>query len=345
MIKIIDLRGVTGLVVIISIFLLLDNCLIPVNAGTYENTWIVYKEEYGFKYTKGRQKVAYSAPDSVEAWDLIPVTVAIEYVNDSVASLEYVELLDTHIGLRAKEDIRRGWESNVCSDSHFPKTKLYRGDKYNHTFYIEAPRVPSHGEYYVVLYWSERWSDDEEFTTDVGKDDPEGVSSNMSITIRPLGDTDGDGVYDSYENKMGLDPLSSDTDGDGIPDGEEDADGDELKNGEECNKYLTDPTKADTDGDGLQDNEEILGGISDPNKFDTDGDGWADSGDCLPTNSLMPNVYFLGGMMLGVLFGAYFGGKKGLYWRVCGILWGVLLGFLITYFSSDAITELLHLGP
>jgi hypothetical protein len=44
-------------------------------------------------------------------------------------------------------------------------------------------------------------------------------------------DSDGDGLPDSKEANMGLDPNNPDTDGDGIPDGLDDADGDGVPDG------------------------------------------------------------------------------------------------------------------
>lgn len=53
-------------------------------------------------------------------------------------------------------------------------------------------------------------------------------------------DSDGDGLTDDEERRLGTNPFNPDTDGDGIPDG------DEMRLG-------TDPLKADTDGDGIID--------------------------------------------------------------------------------------------
>ena len=47
----------------------------------------------------------------------------------------------------------------------------------------------------------------------------------------PLEDTDGDGLYDKYEEEIfGTSPTSTDTDNDGIADGDEDHDGDGVSN-------------------------------------------------------------------------------------------------------------------
>ncbi|MBS1536433.1 MAG: outer membrane beta-barrel protein, partial [Bacteroidetes bacterium] len=73
-------------------------------------------------------------------------------------------------------------------------------------------------------------------------------------------DTDGDGLTDEMEEKLGTDPNNPDTDGDG------------LRDGEEVNDYKTDPLKADTDGDGLKDGNEVKNHKTDPLKADTDGD-------------------------------------------------------------------------
>ncbi|MBN8881021.1 MAG: hypothetical protein J0H73_01740, partial [Salana multivorans] len=52
-------------------------------------------------------------------------------------------------------------------------------------------------------------------------------------------------------------------DGNGVLDGEDDADGDGLTNGEEEEDHGTDPNNPDTDGDGLSDGDEVKNG-SDP---------------------------------------------------------------------------------
>ena len=66
-----------------------------------------------------------------------------------------------------------------------------------------------------------------------------------------------------YRLGRGADPLSADTDGDGLSDGQE------------VNVYRTTPTNADTDGDGLKDGEEV-GRDTNPLATDSDGDGLLD---------------------------------------------------------------------
>ena len=89
-------------------------------------------------------------------------------------------------------------------------------------------------------------------------------------------DTDGDGVTDGHELKLGTRQTVADSDGDGLSDGEEQARG-------------TDPLTSDSDGDGLTDSAELNGTLftyntgkqtrlySDPRKEDSDGDGISDS--------------------------------------------------------------------
>lgn len=85
-------------------------------------------------------------------------------------------------------------------------------------------------------------------------------------------DSDGDGLTDEDEKKIGIDPQKKDTDGDGLDDGEEvargtmafakDSDADGLDDGVEVNKFKTDPLKKDTDGDGFSDLEEVIKGYN-----------------------------------------------------------------------------------
>ncbi|RKG89288.1 cell envelope biogenesis protein OmpA [Corallococcus sp. CA049B] len=86
-------------------------------------------------------------------------------------------------------------------------------------------------------------------------------------------DTDGDGIPDGIEVKVGgTDPLDDDSDDDGILDGNEDKDHDGVVDADE-----TDPNNPDTDGDGLTDGVELgftvpEGDDTDPSKFVADKD-------------------------------------------------------------------------
>jgi hypothetical protein len=102
-------------------------------------------------------------------------------------------------------------------------------------------------------------------------------------------DSDGDGIPDGIERRLGLDPLdgadaAQDFDGDGLSNLEEyrfgsaifaaDSDGDGLLDGDES-EAGSNPLVADSDADGLEDGEEPLfeTAIVDA---DTDGDGFGD---------------------------------------------------------------------
>ncbi|MDY5156830.1 hypothetical protein, partial [Actinotignum timonense] len=146
--------------------------------------------------------------------------------------------------------------------------------------------------------------DKDEITVTVKDGDKVFDTSKVTVTDP---DTDGDGLTDSEEEKIGTDPNNPDTDGDGINDGDEvngtknpfkddksdpngkpgntdplnpDSDGDGVNDGDEVtgkhnNGKPTNPNKADTDGDGVTDGDEKKDG-TDPNNPDTDGDGLTD---------------------------------------------------------------------
>lgn len=108
-----------------------------------------------------------------------------------------------------------------------------------------------------------------------------------TTTIDPTLDTDGDGLTDVEELRLGTDPNQVDTDGDGLYDGDEvrlygsnplrvDTDGDGLDDYVEVIVYGTSPRAFDTDGDGLSDYDEIAYHGTDPLRPDTDGDGFYD---------------------------------------------------------------------
>ena len=87
-------------------------------------------------------------------------------------------------------------------------------------------------------------------------------------------DTDGDGLTDEEELKLGTDPNNRDTDGDGISDYWEVQHGTNPLDPDDPIKGGLDPTK-DQDNDGLTNGEELKLG-TDPFNDDTDGDGYQD---------------------------------------------------------------------
>jgi transglutaminase-like putative cysteine protease len=137
----------------------------------------------------------------------------------------------------------------------------------------------------------------------------------------PGADTDGDGLYNNIENKVGTDPLDNDTDEDGMQDGPEygywttrertEANTNNttrwfsefswlvkkypkesqrelarrfLPTGDLDGDRLANIVDSDSDGDGLEDGTEIDRG-TDPANPDTDGDGIPDGKDTDPTGS------------------------------------------------------------
>jgi outer membrane protein OmpA-like peptidoglycan-associated protein len=94
------------------------------------------------------------------------------------------------------------------------------------------------------------------------------VPPDILATDGPI-DSDGDGLSDEHERRIGTDPYNRDTDGDGLTDGQEvltyktdplnpDSDFDLLTDGQEVLVYKTDPLNRDTDGGGVYDGHEVL---------------------------------------------------------------------------------------
>ena len=130
------------------------------------------------------------------------------------------------------------------------------------------------------------------------------IDPNPTSNIDLTADSDGDGVSDAIEIRLGFDPNDAsvpanpgeyvDSDNDGLTDSEEaqigsdptkaDTDGDGVSDVSEYAVYMTDPTLTDTDSDGLSDGAEVNGSpdvnnitrYTNPASADTDSDGLPD---------------------------------------------------------------------
>lgn len=137
-------------------------------------------------------------------------------------------------------------------------------------------------------------------------DDPATTpTATNEIPATSVLDSDGDGITDSLETQLGLDPMSADSDGDGVADGLDqfssdgpvddqacEADTDSDGGSTEPEVIVPDPMDdevdnsiIDTDGDGLTDDSELALGL-DPLNIDTDGDGFSDNDDRFPNDPL-----------------------------------------------------------
>ncbi len=122
-----------------------------------------------------------------------------------------------------------------------------------------------------------------DYDLDTDNDDLPDYYENMLGTDPLKADTDGDGLPDGYEYwELMTDPLLQDSDGNNISDADEDFDEDGLPNKEE---FLlgTDPYDNDTDEDGLLDGDEVNKFGTNPlvydeidEDLDTDQDGLVD---------------------------------------------------------------------
>lgn len=122
----------------------------------------------------------------------------------------------------------------------------------------------------ITLY--AKWWD----SNDISDSDNDGMPDLLEMTYGTdphNHDTDDDGLTDWDEmNWLGYNPLTKDTDGNGVNDGDEDADEDGLTNILEGN-YGTNMIVKDTDHDDLSDYDEVMMYKTDPTNPDTDGDG------------------------------------------------------------------------
>ncbi|AFK20993.1 MarR family transcriptional regulator (plasmid) [Haloferax mediterranei ATCC 33500] len=154
-----------------------------------------------------------------------------------------------------------------------------------------------------IARWPGNATGEQVLTTVVRPSDGGSPAAQASRTITVLateGDADGDNLGNKREVERGTSVLVTDTDTDGLTDGDEvnryetdptntDSDSDELSDGVEVNELGSNPTEKDTDSDGLVDGAEATTYGTDPTVGDTDGDN-LDDGPEVNTYETNPTV-------------------------------------------------------
>jgi hypothetical protein len=113
------------------------------------------------------------------------------------------------------------------------------------------------------------------------------VGQDVRVAAAAPKDSDGDGVPDSVERRLGTKPNRRDSDRDGTPDGKEDPDRDRLTTLFELDRTRTDPGDPDSNNDGTRDSVEDFDGDKlsnaaeqrlglNPRRRDTNRDGQDD---------------------------------------------------------------------
>ena len=126
------------------------------------------------------------------------------------------------------------------------------------------------------------YSDSETLDADFANFNDIVLTDDNYINLVFLADADGDFLFNREEQLHGTDMNSVDTDGDGLNDDAEVKVGWTAISGFNSYAVYSDPLTPDADGDGLSDPEERAA-MTDPNLADTDGDGEDDLVDTDPT--------------------------------------------------------------
>ncbi|MBD5089968.1 MAG: VWA domain-containing protein [Clostridiales bacterium] len=163
--------------------------------------------------------------------------------------------------------------------------RFWRGDKeklWNCSIPLSYSEFVEGNDSIRILGWNDTGEKYQgEYPIDEDQDGVEYAIEKLFGTSDVKSDTDGDGLTDYIEiYQSETDPCIKDTDENGVEDGDEDSDEDGLTNLEEV-QYGTDLGKSDTDGDGLKDGEEKNKYYTNPVKYDTDDDGISDGNEVL----------------------------------------------------------------
>jgi hypothetical protein len=115
-------------------------------AGTYDSTWIIFRQGDTQKRPFAELQVVYSQPNTAKAGKTFAVNVSLTYLKNDKSYITSIQLYGVAVNIRQSPT-----SSNVASDTDNSRMTLKPGDRYTHKFTLTAPTQL--GEYFVVLVW------------------------------------------------------------------------------------------------------------------------------------------------------------------------------------------------
>jgi hypothetical protein len=169
-------------------------------------------------------------------------------------------------------------ETVIATDSELLTIEVNAQDPDGDTLTYSADMLPTTATFdteSATFEWIPAAEDLDVYTVTFSVTDGfQSVSQDVEINVT-VGDQDGDGIPDSVESMLGLDPTSRDSDGDGISDGEEL--GEDWNNPRDTDDDgVLDALDKDSDQDGVSDAEEAGDQDLETEAVDSDDDGTPD---------------------------------------------------------------------
>ncbi len=119
-----------------------------VSAATYDHIWSITQRGDPQNRHFAELRVVYSHSDTIRTGRPLEVSVTIEYLRNQNAYMDWIEVFDVSVRIRASSI-----GANLASSStDTTRLRLAAGQQYSHRFSVVSPNDP--GQYVVVITWN-----------------------------------------------------------------------------------------------------------------------------------------------------------------------------------------------